>query len=198
MNTISTRRGLSFSDAIDLFILYLATEKGLSVNYQLSNHRSLQELVTWCDARGLLDPASVQTTDLTDYLNSKRGLAPASLRIAIIAIRLFFRFLRSRYGLKRDPAQRMGIENPVRVSKLSAGFPADRRRSPPLCAPSCSNRPLPCIKSSTTFRALAPVAFFPWAAKLLLRFQPKNMTQHIFSFESELQNNQACLLDLLL
>jgi hypothetical protein len=97
----------------------------------------------------------------------------------------------------REP-QRMGIENPVRVSKLSAGFPADRRRSPPLCAPSCSNRPLPCIKSSTTFRALAPVAFFPWAAKLLLRFQPKNMTQHIFSFESELQNNQACLLDLLL
>jgi DNA repair protein RadC len=28
-------------------------------------------------------------------------------------------------------------------------------------------------------------------AKLSLRFQPKNMTQHIFSFESELQNNQA-------
>lgn len=101
------QRSLSFSEAVDSFILYLAVEKGLSVSYQLSNHRSLQELAAWCDARGLVDPASVQTANLTDYLNCirKRGLAPASLRIAIIAIRLFFRFLRSRYGLKRDPAE---------------------------------------------------------------------------------------------
>jgi site-specific recombinase XerD len=100
-------RSLSFRGAIDSFILYLATEKGLSVNYQLSNRRSLQELATWCDARGLPDPGSVQTADLTDYLSSlkNRGLAPASLRIAIISIRLFFRFLWSRYGLKRDPAE---------------------------------------------------------------------------------------------
>jgi len=33
-----------------------------------------------------------------------RGLAPASLRISIIAIRLFYRFLCIRYRLKRDPA----------------------------------------------------------------------------------------------
>src|SRR5258708_7222557 len=75
----SMQRRLSFSEAIDAFILYLATEKGLSGNYQLSNRRSLQELAAWCDARGLLDPASVQTTELTDYLSSlkNRGLAPA-------------------------------------------------------------------------------------------------------------------------
>ena len=103
----STQRSLSFSDAIDSFILYFAIEKGLSVNYQLSNRRSLQELAAWCNARGLLDPASVQTADLTDCLASlkARGLAPASLRIAIVAIRLFYRFLRGRDGLKRDPAE---------------------------------------------------------------------------------------------
>jgi integrase/recombinase XerD len=107
MNAVSTRRRLSFSEAIASFVLYLATEKGLSFNYQLSNRRSLQELAAWCDARGLPDPGSVQTADLTDYLGSikNRGLAPASLRIAIVAIRVFFRFLRIRYNLKRDPAE---------------------------------------------------------------------------------------------
>jgi integrase/recombinase XerD len=100
-------RYLSFSEAIDSFILYLAVEKGLSANYQLSNRRSIQELAAWCDARGLPDPGSLQTTDLTNYLSSlkNRGLAPASLRITIIAIRLFFRFLCVRYRLKRDPAE---------------------------------------------------------------------------------------------
>jgi integrase/recombinase XerD len=105
--TPSIERSLSFSEAIDSFVLYLAVEKGLSANYQLSNRRSLQELAAWCDARGLADPRSVQTTELSDYLSSlkNRGLAPASLRIVVVAIRLFYRFLRSRYGLKRDPAE---------------------------------------------------------------------------------------------
>jgi site-specific recombinase XerD len=49
-------RSLSFSEAIDSFILYLAVEKGLSANYQLSNRQSLQKLATWCAAGGLPDP----------------------------------------------------------------------------------------------------------------------------------------------
>jgi integrase/recombinase XerD len=135
------RRRLSFSETIDSFILYLATEKGHSVNYQLSNRRSLQELATWCDARGLLDPRNVQTADLTDYLSSlkDRGLAPASMRIAIIAIRLFFHFLYIRYpGLKRDPAELLRtprFQNPLphtlnqaEMSRLLANeFSAHRR-----------------------------------------------------------------------
>jgi site-specific recombinase XerD len=100
-------RSLPFSEAIDSFILYLAVEKGLSASYQQSNCRSLQELAKWCAAEGLLDPKSVQTADLTNYLGTlkARGLAPASLRIAIVSIRLFYCFLCRRYGLKRDPAE---------------------------------------------------------------------------------------------
>jgi integrase/recombinase XerD len=103
----STQRSLPFNEAIDAFLQYLAVEKGLSVNYQLSNRRSLQELAAWCDARGLLDPRVVQMANLTDYLSSLkvRGLGPASLRLAIVAIKLFYRFLSSRYGCKRDPAE---------------------------------------------------------------------------------------------
>jgi integrase/recombinase XerD len=54
-----------------------------------------------------LDPRSVQTADLTDYLSSlkNRGLAPRSLKIAIVATKQFNRFLCSRYGCKRDPAE---------------------------------------------------------------------------------------------
>ena len=140
MNAVSTRRRLSFSEAIASFVLYLATEKGLSFNYQLSNRRSLQELAAWCDARGLPDPGSVQTADLTDYLGSikNRGLASASLRIVIVAIRLFFRFLRIRYGLKRDPAELLRTPeltnrlprtlNQVEMSRLLGNDFSQRRR----------------------------------------------------------------------
>jgi integrase/recombinase XerD len=99
-------RSLPFGEAIDSFILYLAVEKGLSVNYRYSNRRSLQEFAKWCNAQGIPDPGRVQTADLAGYLGTlkARGLAPASLRIVIVAIRLFFCFLCRRSGLKRDPA----------------------------------------------------------------------------------------------
>jgi site-specific recombinase XerD len=103
-----TRRApsLSFSDAIDDFLVFMAVEKGLSENYQLSNRRSLQELAAWCRGRGFQDPIAIKTDNLTDYLShiKDRGWAPASMRLAIISIRLFFEFLRRRCGLKRDPA----------------------------------------------------------------------------------------------
>jgi site-specific recombinase XerD len=97
---------LSFREAIDDFLVFVAVEKGLSENYQLSNRRSLQELALWCQGRGFQDPRTVQTDDLTGYLRhiKERGLAPASMRLAIIAMRLFYGFLKSRHGLKRDPA----------------------------------------------------------------------------------------------
>jgi integrase/recombinase XerD len=112
-------RSLPFGEAIDSFILYLAVEKGLSVNYQLSNRQSLQKLAKWCAAEGLPDSRSVQTADLTNYLSSlkNRSLAPRSLKIAIVAINQFFRFLCSRYGCKQDPA---GL---LRTPKVNSRLP---------------------------------------------------------------------------
>jgi len=37
--------------AIDLFIRFLAVERGLSENYQLSTQRSLSEFAQWCAAK---------------------------------------------------------------------------------------------------------------------------------------------------
>jgi integrase/recombinase XerD len=124
-------QSLSFCETIDSFILFLAVEKGLSTNYQLSNRRSLQELAAWCQGRGFQDPRTVQTDDLTAYLSylktrprrapgrdpQKPSLSDSSMRLAIIAIRLFYGFLRSRHGLKRDPA---GV---LRTPKLKSPLP---------------------------------------------------------------------------
>jgi site-specific recombinase XerD len=126
-----TGPSLSFSDAIDDFLVFVAVERGLSDNYQLSNRRSLQELALWCQGRGFQDPRTVQTDDLTAYLSylktrprrapgrdpKKPSLSDSSMRLAIIAIRLFYGFLRSRHGLKRDPAA------VLRTPKLKSPLP---------------------------------------------------------------------------
>jgi site-specific recombinase XerD len=122
---------LPFAEAIDSFILFLAVEKGLSSNYQFSNRRSLQELAAWCQGQGFQDPRTVQTDDLTAYLSylktrprrapgrdpQKPSLSDSSMRLTIIAIRLFYDFLKRRHGLKSDPA---GV---LRTPKVKSPLP---------------------------------------------------------------------------
>lgn len=98
---------LSFSEAIDSFLLYLAVEKGLSDNYQLLSRRLLGKLSAWCQAQGITKPQQVRLDDLTTYLHQLKtgGLAPASLKQEVVALKGFYGFLRSRYGMKRDPAE---------------------------------------------------------------------------------------------
>jgi integrase/recombinase XerD len=97
---------LSFSDAIDSFLVFLAVERGLSENYQLLSRRLLHKLSAWCEAQGILNPQKVRIEDLTAYLHQLKsgGLVAASLKQEIAAMKGFYRFLKSRYGLKRDPA----------------------------------------------------------------------------------------------
>jgi integrase/recombinase XerD len=99
--------GLSFADAVDEFLTFLAVERGLSENYQLLNRRLLGRLSTWLQAQGTSDPRKVQRDHLTDYLYQlkTRRLAPASLKQEVAVMKGFFRFLRSRYGLRPDPAE---------------------------------------------------------------------------------------------
>ncbi len=109
---------LEWGHAIDDFLGFMAIEQGLSNNYQLSTRRSLEEFTAWCKGRGFQDPRTIQIDDLTAYLSylkkrplKKPGrdpqrlcLSDSSMRLAIIAVRLFYGFLKSRHGLKRDPA----------------------------------------------------------------------------------------------
>jgi site-specific recombinase XerD len=98
--------GVSFTEAIDEFLTYLAIERGHSENYQILNRRLLGRLSTWLQAQGTSDPRKVQRDQLTDYLYQlkTRGLAAASLKQEVAVMKGFYRFLHSRYGA-RDPAE---------------------------------------------------------------------------------------------
>jgi len=95
-------------DAIEQFILYLATERGLSENYQLSTRRSLEEFAEWLSkARQITVPEAVTLAVITDYLAhcKKRGLSTSSIKLVVVAIKILFRFLIARDRLKTDPAE---------------------------------------------------------------------------------------------
>jgi integrase/recombinase XerD len=98
---------ITFENAIDEFILFLATERGLSENYQLSTRRSLEEFAAWFGRQEPASlPAKVTTDQLSRYLSERKsaGLAPASLKLIVVALKIFFRFLKVRRLVEHDPA----------------------------------------------------------------------------------------------
>jgi integrase/recombinase XerD len=99
---------IEFAEAVDQFLLYLATERGLSENYQLSTRRSLEELASWArKTKQINSPSHLATTDLTEFLayEKTKGLAPASMKLVVVAIKIFYRFLRMRLLAGKDPAE---------------------------------------------------------------------------------------------
>src|SRR5712675_151809 len=97
--------------AIDDFIMYLATERGLSDNYQLSTRLSLEGFAHWLERQKLvaamgeaaLDqllgsgaeppqvdvlPGDVTIQQITDYLAHKKrlGLSASSIKLIVVAV----------------------------------------------------------------------------------------------------------------
>jgi integrase/recombinase XerD len=108
---------IDFAEAIDQFLLYLATERGLSDNYQLSTRRSLEELAGWASrTKQIQSPVRIVTADLTEFLRYEKakGLAPASMKLVVVAIKIFFRFLRMRSLVQIDPAELLPLPRLVR------------------------------------------------------------------------------------
>ncbi|MCW1915930.1 tyrosine recombinase [Luteolibacter sp. GHJ8] len=88
----------------DDFILYLATERGLSPAYQLSVRQTLDAFAAWLRKKPLTD---VGTDELTTFLGTRKdaGLAASSLRITTVHLKVFFRWLAARGKLPMDPAE---------------------------------------------------------------------------------------------
>jgi integrase/recombinase XerD len=93
-------------EAIERFVLFLATERGLSDNYQLSTRQSLEAFAAWAGLKGVREAGEVTTDGMTAYLLERRagGLANASVRLQVIALKIFFRWLAARRHLAGDPA----------------------------------------------------------------------------------------------
>jgi integrase/recombinase XerD len=97
---------------IDSFIRFLATERGLSDNYQLSTRRSLTEFAAWCSKmKKITDVREVTQPLISEYLAARKrdGLAAASIKLVVVALKIFFRFLGSKGALERDPTETLTL-----------------------------------------------------------------------------------------
>ena len=97
---------------IESFIRYLAVERGLSENYQLSTQRSLVEFAAWCRLKKkIADPNAVTLPLLSEYLGDRKrgGLSASSIKLIVVALKVFFRFLAGRGAIERDPTESLAL-----------------------------------------------------------------------------------------
>ena len=93
---------------IEDFIMHLATERGLSDNYQLSTRRSLEGFCAWVEKnRPSSDPRTIVLADFHEFLAARKraGLAAASIKLEVVALKIFFRWLAARARIPHDPAE---------------------------------------------------------------------------------------------
>ncbi len=105
----------ALSAPIEEFLMYLATERGLSESYQLLVQRALETFARWAETR--TPPRtweSIEPQDITDFLMHRKrsGLQASSVRIDAVAVRIFFRFLVARRGWKSNPAETLALPRP--------------------------------------------------------------------------------------
>lgn len=106
------------NDYLDLFISYLAVEKGLSRNTQEAYSRDLVRYLEFLEKQGCNKPTEVKTTDITAFLNllKDNGVGPRSRARCLSAIRMFHRFLMVENYAELNPAAI--IEAPRTLNKL--------------------------------------------------------------------------------
>ena len=149
--------------AIEDFILHLATERGLSVNYQLSTRLSLEGFALWLERKKLVaamgeaaldellkngeeppsvetDPRAVTLDDIGAYLAHKKrlGLSAASIKLIVVAIKIFFRWLHARKRIAHDVAENLPLPrterylpetmNELQTDQLLEGIPVNAPR----------------------------------------------------------------------
>ncbi len=92
---------------IDQFVLYIATERGLSAAYQLSVRQTLDALAAWLAANRITGWNDVGTEELSRFLSEQkdRGMSASSLRISIVHLKIFFRRLAGNKTITADPAE---------------------------------------------------------------------------------------------
>lgn len=96
---------LDFENLTERFIRFLAAEKGLSANYQLSVRQSLEKLGSFLAAQNI-KADEVGEKHLTLFLHERlrSGLASSSLRVEVVHWKIFFRLAATRGFLPSDPA----------------------------------------------------------------------------------------------
>jgi integrase/recombinase XerD len=103
------------SQDIEEFLMYLATERGLSDSYQLLVQRSLETFSAWLEKHTQTrEWQHVEPQQITDFLvfRKRSGLQASSVRIDAVAVRIFFRFLVARRAWTENPAETLTLPRP--------------------------------------------------------------------------------------
>ena len=97
---------------LDEFINYMDIERGLSGNTTYNYRSDLEKFISFIEGQGKRDFGEVKRDDVMDFLMAEkdRGLQPRSLSRALVAIRMFFRFMTIEGYLRRDVTE--VIESP--------------------------------------------------------------------------------------
>lgn len=98
---------------IEGFLIYLATERGRSTAYQLSVRQSLESLLRWTYERDL-SLHDLGTDELSAFLTTRKeqSLAASSLRITVVHLKVFFRWLTRMGCTEMDPAEPLHSPRP--------------------------------------------------------------------------------------
>jgi len=97
---------------------FLALEQGASVETSKAYKLDIERFVTYEHVKGAASPSEVGSRSLREYIYHLKdlGLAPASIRRNISAVRTYFRFLLGEGHVVRDPSER--LETPKRWRTL--------------------------------------------------------------------------------
>ncbi len=121
---------------IEQFIRYLATERGLSDNYQLSVRRSLEGFSTWLKTtHGIASVDGITLPLITEHLGARKRtrLAAGSIKLVLVAIKIFLRYLHVARRLETDVGETLTLPrieqylpetlNEVQVEQLLNALP---------------------------------------------------------------------------
>src|SRR6516162_6447271 len=94
--TAVAERFAQLNDDVNAFRQYLQAERGMAANTLLAYGRDLERFAEWVAGGGLTDYRRPSLTDFSRYLGFLRDekLAPASIARHLVALKMFYRFLR--------------------------------------------------------------------------------------------------------
>lgn len=109
---------------VDVFLDYLAVERGLADNTRIAYRTDLLQLLAYLQRCGVQQINAVKRQHLTDFLfdQRRRGLSARSLSRQLAAIRMFFRFLLREKLAATDPSQMIESPKLWRVLPHTLGY----------------------------------------------------------------------------
>jgi integrase/recombinase XerD len=95
--------------AVDRFVDFLTLEQGAAALTNEAYERDITRFATFALVKGAHDPGAIAPRLLRDYVYHMKdlGLAPASIRRNVSAIRTYYRFLLAEGRAKTDPSERL-------------------------------------------------------------------------------------------